>query len=126
MNILDIGVDIIEIYRIKELLDKIDSKDADAIFMNKTYYDIALEEYPDIAKSLKLIYTVDVVDTVQTMKSDKDITKEPFTVYISGIDTSGNVASGNRYLCGASATLSLCDFSKWNGGNPLRRNQAGD
>ena len=81
---------------LKELLDKIDSKDADAIFMNKTYYDIALEEYPDIAKSLKLIYTVDVVDTVQTMKSDKDISKEPFTVYISGIDTSGNVASSAR------------------------------
>ncbi len=81
---------------LKELLDKLENKDANAIFMNKSYYDIALEEYPEIAKSLRLIYTVEVTDTVQTLKTDKDITKEPFTVYISGIDTSGNVASSAR------------------------------
>ena len=81
---------------LKELLDKLESKDADAIFMNKTYYDIALEEYPDSVKNLKLIDTIDVAETVQTIKTDKDITKEPFTVYISGIDTSGNVASSAR------------------------------
>ncbi len=72
---------------LKELLDKLTNKDADAIFMNKSYYDIALEEYPEIAQKLKLIYTVEVTDTVQTLKTDKDITKETFTVYISGIDT---------------------------------------
>ena len=81
---------------LKELLDKLNSKDANAIFMNKSYYDIALEEYPFIAEHLRLIYTVEVTDTVQTLKTDKDITKEPFTVYISGIDTSGNVASSAR------------------------------
>ena len=81
---------------LKELLDKLESKDADAIFMNKTYYDIALEEYPESVKNLKLIDTIDVAETVQTIKTDKDITKEPFTVYISGIDTSGNVASSAR------------------------------
>ncbi len=81
---------------LKELLDKLTNKDADAIFMNKSYYDIALEEYPEIAQKLKLIYTVEVTDTVQTLKTDKDITKETFTVYISGIDTSGNVASSAR------------------------------
>ena len=81
---------------LKELLDKLNSKDANAIFMNKSYYDIALEEYPSIAEHLRLIYTVEVTDTVQTLKTDKDITKEPFTVYISGIDTSGNVASSAR------------------------------
>ena len=81
---------------LKELLDKLNSKDANAIFMNKSYYDIAIEEYPSIAEHLRLIYTVEVTDTVQTLKTDKDITKEPFTVYISGIDTSGNVASSAR------------------------------
>ena len=81
---------------LKDLLDKLDNDDADAIFMNKTYLDIALEEYPDMAQRLKLIDTIDVAETVQTIKSDKDITKDPFTVYISGIDTSGNVASSAR------------------------------
>jgi len=81
---------------LKELLEKLHSDDADAIFMNKTYYDIASEEYPDLVKELKLIDTIDIASTVQTIKTDKDITKEPFTVYISGIDTSGNVASSAR------------------------------
>ncbi len=90
---------------LKDLLDKLDNEDADAIFMNKTYLDIALEEYPEIAQKLKLIDTIEVAETVQTIKSDKDITKDPFTIYISGIDTSGNVASSARSDVNISLTI---------------------
>ena len=55
-------------------------------------YEEQIEKY----QKLRLLETIDIVDVVNTIKSDADITKDPFVVYISGIDTSGNVASKAR------------------------------
>lgn len=81
---------------ISDLLNSLNKDKSDAIILETSYEDIIKEEYPDIYGRLKRIYTTDVVNMIKTLKSDKDITKEPFLVYISGIDTSGNVASSAR------------------------------
>lgn len=78
------------------LVDELINKSADAILMDTSYEVLLEEEYGEKYKQIRLIETIDIVDVVDTIKSDVDITKEPFVVYISGIDTSGNVASKAR------------------------------
>lgn len=81
---------------IEKLLNSLVKGEVSAILMDKTYESIIKEEFKDISPKLKLIETIDIVDTVEVIKSSADITKDPFVVYISGIDTSGNVGSKAR------------------------------
>lgn len=78
------------------LVDELINGNADAIVMDTSYEVILEEENGEKYNSLRLIKTIDIVDVVNTIKSNVDITKEPFVIYISGIDTSGNVASKAR------------------------------
>lgn len=80
----------------KSLVDELVNSKVDAILMEKSYESILEEEYNQDFKRLRLIEEIDIVDVVTTIQSDVDITKNPFVVYVSGIDTSGNVASKAR------------------------------
>lgn len=81
---------------VKDLVDDLIKDNVDAILVDKSYESILEEEYNQEFNMIRLIEEVDVVDVVTTIKSDVDITKDPFVVYVSGIDTSGNVASKAR------------------------------
>lgn len=79
-----------------ELLSTLDEGKSDAILLESSYEDIIKDEFEENYDKLRKINSYDVVDIVNVQKSEKDITKDPFMVYISGIDTSGNVASKAR------------------------------
>ena len=81
---------------IEELLDSLINKETDAIFFHSSYEDILRDEFEEKYELIKLLDSVDIVGKVDTLKSNKDITKDPFTVYLSGIDTSGKVSSKAR------------------------------
>ena len=102
---------------VKEVIDKIDKKididsdyedgidnlvkslidgETDAIIFEVSYEEILKEEYEDYYKEIRLVDTYDIVDMIDTVKSDVDITKDPFVVYVSGIDTTGNIQSKAR------------------------------
>ena len=81
---------------IDTLVSSLQSGESDAVFYPVSYDDVLREEFNDLYNSIKCIYTVDIVEMVDTIESDRDITKEAFAIYISGIDTSGNVASKAR------------------------------
>ena len=91
-----INIDVDSKDTLEELLDYLLEDSTDAIFMNTSFESIAKEEYPEKYHELKCIYTIDKVNYVKTEKSEKNITKDTFAVYISGIDTSGKVASSAR------------------------------
>lgn len=78
------------------LIECLEKGNTDAIILETSYADIIREEFADSYDKLKLLKTYDVVDIVNVMTSDKDITTDPFIIYVSGIDTSGNVASKAR------------------------------
>lgn len=80
----------------KTLVDKLISGEVEAILMERGYESILQEEHNQEFNRLRLIEEIDIVDVVTTIQSDVDITKDPFVVYVSGIDTSGNVASKAR------------------------------
>jgi len=81
---------------LEDLIKYIGDSKTDAIFMSRSYEDIAKEEYEDDYSKLKLIYSFDIINYVKTQTSGKDVTKDTFTIYISGIDTSGKVGTKAR------------------------------
>ncbi len=81
---------------LEDLIKYFSDGKTDAIFMSRSYEDIVKEEYPEEHSKLKLIYSFDIINYVKTETSGKDVTKDTFTVYISGIDTSGKVGSKAR------------------------------
>jgi LCP family protein required for cell wall assembly len=81
---------------LEDLVNYLVSNKTDAIFMSKSYEDIVKEEYEENYSKLKLIYSFDIINYVKAETSNKDVTKDTFTIYISGIDTSGKVGTKAR------------------------------
>ena len=80
---------------VKESADALLDKKVDGILALDSSVDIMKENDPRYA-TLKPIYTFTINSKVISISSNKDISKENFIVYISGIDTSGKVATKAR------------------------------
>ena len=65
----------------------------DAIVLEESYLTLAYEEVDDFKDSIKIIYTFEVKIDSHKEESNVSVTKEPFILYISGIDQYGNVNS---------------------------------
>lgn len=71
----------------------------DAIIYNVAYTSLMEENVTDFSKKIKILYTFDIrvqLDFGNSGATDDSITKEPFTIYISGIDTYGEVSETSR------------------------------
>lgn len=66
------------------------------ILIENSIKDIMEEELPEFATSTKVIYTFSIKTEVETTLKEVDVTKEPFAIYISGIDTYGEISSVSR------------------------------
>ena len=84
-----------EFENIGESVDSIKNEEVDAIIALDSNIDI-LKEDSDDYNNLKAIYTFTITTKVKTLSSKKDVSKENFVVYISGIDTNGKVAAKAR------------------------------
>ena len=79
----------------QQLLDE----EVDAIIYNGAYTSLMEENVTDFSKKIKILYTFDIrvqLDFGNSGATDDSITKEPFTIYISGIDTYGEVSETSR------------------------------
>ena len=68
----------------------------DAILISASYKDIVSEMITDFEKNVEIIYTVEIKSENGIETSDKNITKEPFNIYISGIDIFGDISMVSR------------------------------
>ena len=80
---------------IGESADALLDKEVDAIIALDSNVDI-LKDNDELYEDLKAIYTFTITSKVKTLKSKIDVSKENFVFYISGIDTSGKVATKSR------------------------------
>lgn len=79
-----------------ELLgDCIEGK-TDAIFISSSLTELMGEEYHEKFAKFRKLYDVTVSTKETTAKSDKNVTKDPFLVYVSGIDTYGSIGTVSR------------------------------
>lgn len=70
------------------------NKKEDAIVLEQGYYTLAVEEITGFRENTKVIYTFEIKTKEDVPSVDETIiTKEPFILYISGIDQYGKVAS---------------------------------
>ena len=72
--------------------------EVDAIIYNEAYTDILEEGFEGYKDSVRIIYTHEIRVEMDFggSASDDSLTKEPFTVYISGIDVYGDVSQTSR------------------------------
>ena len=85
-----------EIDDLKILEDNLLSGDLGVIMLEDSYYEIAKEENADFEKSTKVIDKFEVKVPIGGLAKEVDVTKEPFTIFISGIDTYGEISSVSR------------------------------
>ena len=72
------------------------NKKIDAILVEETYKSILDEESDKFKSSTKVLYEFSVKIPEEKNSKKVDVTKEPFNVYISGIDTYGKITSVSR------------------------------
>lgn len=69
--------------------------EVDAIIYNSAYSNIIKEQYLTFTKDTKVIYKHNIVVEIESDTSDESVTK-PFAVYLSGIDTNGDITEQGR------------------------------
>ncbi len=70
--------------------------DTDAILVNEAYLKNMEEEYKDFDVDTRIIWNYDIREDTEDIKKEANVVNECFSVYVSGIDTRGPVATVSR------------------------------
>ena len=82
---------------IQELEEDLLKQDLSVILIEDSYYQIAKEENEEFATNTKSIYKFSIdIKTTDDITKEVNITKEPFSIFIAGIDTYGKISSVSR------------------------------
>ena len=81
---------------IYSLVDALYSGEVDAVIYNTAYKDSVVEAYPTFEEDVRELEAIEIKTKLESAGNDKKVTKEPFTIYISGIDTEGDIATTSR------------------------------
>jgi len=68
----------------------------DLVLMSESQYDMVCEQIKGYKKNSKIIFTEKVMRRSDKYSSDVDVTKDPFNVYITGIDVWGDIDKVSR------------------------------
>lgn len=83
--------------KLKELTEGLIERKSNVLFISSSHYEMALEESDKFKKkNTKIIDTIRVEVRQEKKTVNKDLTKEAFHVYISGIDTTGVITNASR------------------------------
>lgn len=95
---LERKIEFVEIIKedINTLTDALFVNDVDAIILEETELEILQEEDANLIDKIKILDTIEIDIELENITKDVDITKEPFSIYISGIDTYGKVNKVSR------------------------------
>lgn len=98
LNSINKSINIINIPKdnINNLIEGLIASDYESIIINQSYDSLLSETKSDEYNKLKLIDTIKTRRKIKTKKSNKDITKESFVVYISGEDSNGEISETSR------------------------------
>ena len=74
-----------------KIFDLLNNKNIDAVVLEDSYLTLINEEINNFKDNTKVIYTFEIKIKTHEESGDTSITKEPFILYISGIDQYGKV-----------------------------------
>lgn len=79
-----------------EMFEKLNNNELNSILIIQSYYDMLVESDEQIKDNTKIIYKFSIKEKVNEITKDVDVTKDVFNVYVSGIDSYGNVTDKTR------------------------------
>ena len=68
----------------------------DVIFISANHYNTICEDINTFKDSTRILYTVKIAIATKDISKNVDVTSEPFNIYISGLDTEGNINKVSR------------------------------
>ena len=80
----------------KTMLEDLDNKNISAILVEDSIKSIMEEENAEFNNKYKVIYTFKIKVKSESTVKDVDVSKKPFVLYLSGIDTYGEISSVSR------------------------------
>ena len=83
-----VSVKIKNVDSMNELIEKLNEKEI--ILINSGSYESLLENYKEYNDTIRILDEVTLKIEIEVVDSKKDITKDPFIIYLSGIDTRSN------------------------------------
>lgn len=92
-------IDTVKCMSLNEQAQKLFDGEVDAIIYNSAYVSILKEAYPNYDKQIKIIFEHDIVNKLDKMmltREEIEVSKQPFTVYLSGIDVAGEIETTGR------------------------------
>lgn len=96
---LDIEYEAKDYDDVNKMIDDLFAEEIDGVILDQSYIDMLSEDdstIPDFKDKIRVIYEFKVNTKVIDISKDVNTTKETFIIYLSGIDTYGQVASVSR------------------------------
>ena len=78
------------------LAESLYQKESEAILLNEGFRGMMEENHPNFDEETRVIATYTYKEKAKEITKAVDVTKEPFVVYISGIDTYGSISTVSR------------------------------
>ena len=79
-----------------ELVEELIDKEIEAIILEDSELAILEENNKDYFNRLKSIYKIEIKNSIKNLQDAVNINKEPFNVFVSGIDTYGKINAVSR------------------------------
>jgi len=80
---------------VNKLVDALFDEKVDCIVMNESYRSLIEDQYETFTEDTRVIYSKSYKTTMETTKLT-DVTKDTFSVFVSGIDTYGTISTKSR------------------------------
>ncbi len=80
----------------ENMADNLYDNKTKAIFVNEAYYAIMETKHENFANETRVIWTYEIHEELDDLSKNVNVTDDVFTVYISGIDTTGKVSTVSR------------------------------
>lgn len=87
------------------MVDKLYNEETDAMMIEESHRNLIEEKNPDFKDKTEVIYKIEIKTETQSVVKNVNVNKEPFNIYISGIDTYGTIDSVSRSDVNIVATI---------------------
>lgn len=92
----NVNVENVESANILDMASALKNGEVDAVLFSEAYRGIIEDSDEAFSNDTRIIYQYEIKEELQIAEVDKEVAKEPFSVYISGIDTYGPVSTVSR------------------------------
>lgn len=89
----------------QEMVDKLYNEETDAILIEESHRNMIEEKNIDFKDKTEVIYRIEIKTETANIVKNVNVNKEPFNIYISGIDTYGTIDSVSRSDVNIVATI---------------------